>query len=46
MLGITPEKLFRTPGQIRVLRVLWNSGKPLTGRQIQGLAGLANLSTM
>ena len=46
MLGITPEKLFRAPGQIRVLRVLWNSWKPLTGRQVQKLAGLANLSTM
>ncbi len=46
MLGITPEKLFRTPGQIKILRVLWRSGKPLTGRQVQDLSGMANLSTM
>jgi predicted nucleotidyltransferase len=46
MLGITIEKLFSAPGQIRVMRVLWRAGKPLTGRQIQKLAGLANLSAM
>ncbi len=46
MIGITIEKLFSTPGQIRVLRVLWRADKPLTGRQIQMLAGLANLSAM
>ena len=46
MIGSSPEKLFRTPGQIKILRVLWRSGKPLTGRQVQDLAGMANLSTM
>jgi predicted nucleotidyltransferase len=46
MLGITIEKLFSTPGQIRVMRVLLRAGKPLTGRQVQKLAGLANLSAM
>ncbi len=46
MLGIRPEKIFQTSSQIKVLRVLWRSGKPLTGRQVQDLAGLANLSAM
>ncbi len=46
MLKITLEDLFHSPGQIGVLRVLFRSGTPLTGRQVQRLSGLANLSTM
>lgn len=46
MLGITLEQLLRSPGQIKVLRVLWRGGTPLTGRQVQKVAGLANLSAM
>lgn len=46
MLGISLEQLLRSPGQIRVLRVLWRAGKPLTGRQVQKLSGLANLAAM
>ena len=46
MLGISLEQLLRSPGQIRVLRVLWRAGKPLTGRQVQRLSGLANLTSM
>ncbi|MDP8247023.1 MAG: hypothetical protein P9M00_02705 [Candidatus Tritonobacter lacicola] len=46
MLGISLEKLLRSPGQIRVLRVLWRAGNPLTGRQVQNLSGLANLAAM
>ncbi len=46
MLKIGPEELFRSPGQISVLRVLFHAGKPLTGRQVQRLAGLANLAAM
>lgn len=46
MLGITLEQLLRSPGQIKVLRVLWRAGTPLTGRQVQKIAGLANLAAM
>ena len=46
MIGVKIEDLFRSPGQIKVLRTLWRAGTPLTGRQIQGLSGLANLSAM
>ncbi len=46
MLSITTEEIFRSPGQIKVLRVLSRAGKPLTGRQVQNLAGLANLAAM
>lgn len=46
MLSITTEEIFRSPGQIKVLRVLSRTGKPLTGRQVQNLAGLANLAAM
>ncbi len=46
MLKITLEELFHSPGQIGVLRVLFRSGTPLTGRQVQRLSGLANLSAM
>ncbi len=46
MIGIALEDLLRSPGQIKVLRVLWRSGTPLTGRQVQKFAGLANLAAM
>jgi predicted nucleotidyltransferase len=45
MLGIGLERLFRAPGQISVLRALWNAPSPLTGRQVQQLAGVHNLTT-
>jgi len=45
MLGIDLERLFRSPGQISVLRVLWKAPSPLTGRQVQQLAGIHNLTT-
>lgn len=44
MLGIDLERLFRSPGQISTLRVLWNAPTPLTGRQIQQLAGVHKLT--
>ena len=40
MLGIV-----RAPGQISVLRALWKAPSPLTGRQVQQLAGVHNLTT-
>lgn len=46
MLGMDLERLFRTQGQIAVLRVLWRSPAPLTGRQVQQLAGVHNLTAM
>jgi len=46
MLGIDLERLFRAPGQIAVLRALWKSPAPLTGRQVQQLAGVHNLTAM
>jgi predicted nucleotidyltransferase len=46
MIGISTDELFRSPGQIKVLRVLWRSGPPLSGRQVQRLSGLANLAAM
>ncbi len=45
MLGIGLERLFRSPGQVSVLRALWKAPAPLTGRQVQQLAGLHNLTT-
>ncbi len=44
LLGIDLERLFRTPGQISVLRVLWKAPAPLTGRRVQQLAGVHNLT--
>ena len=46
MIGVKIEDLFRSPGQIKVLRVLWRSAPPLSGRQVQRLSGLANLAAM
>lgn len=46
MIGIELERLFRAPGQISVLRALWKAPVPLTGRQIQQLAGVHNLTAM
>lgn len=45
MLGIDLERLFRAPGQISVLRALWKAPSPVTGRQVQQLAGVHNLTT-
>ncbi len=44
MLGIDLERLFRAPGQISVLRALWKAPAPVTGRQVQRLAGVHNLT--
>jgi predicted nucleotidyltransferase len=44
MLGISLERLFRAPGQISVLRALWRAPAPVTGRQVQQLAGVHNLT--
>lgn len=44
MLGIDLEHLFRAPGQISVLRVLWKAPAPLTGRQVQQFAGVHKLT--
>jgi predicted nucleotidyltransferase len=44
MLSIDLERLFRSPGQISVLRALWRAPSPLTGRQVQRLAGVHNLT--
>ncbi|MDM8004821.1 MAG: nucleotidyltransferase domain-containing protein [Phycisphaerae bacterium] len=44
MLGIDLERLFRAPGQISVLRALWKAPAPVTGRQVQQLAGVHNLT--
>lgn len=46
MVGIDVERLFRAQGQISVLRALWKAPTPLTGRQIQQLAGVHNRTTM
>jgi predicted nucleotidyltransferase len=46
MFGIDLERLFRTPGQIAVLRALWRAPTAMTGRQVQQLAGLHNLTVM
>jgi predicted nucleotidyltransferase len=40
MAAATLEQLFRAPGQIAVLRALWKSPTPVTGRQVQRLAGV------
>ena len=44
MLGIDLEHLFPAPGQISVLRALWKAPAPVTGRQVQQLAGVHNLT--
>ena len=44
MLGIDLERLFRAPGQISVLRALWKAPSSVTGRQVQQLAGVHNLT--
>lgn len=44
MLGISLERLFPAPGQISVLRALWKAPTPITGRQVQQLAGVHNLT--
>jgi predicted nucleotidyltransferase len=44
MLGISLERLFRAPGQISVLRALWKAPAAVTGRQVQQLAGVHNLT--
>lgn len=46
MVGIDLERAFRTPGQIAVLRALWKAPTSLTGRQLQQLAGVSNLTAM
>jgi predicted nucleotidyltransferase len=42
MIGMELERLFRAPGQISVLRALWKAPAPMTGRQVQQLAGVHN----
>ena len=44
MLGIDLEHLFPAPGQISVLRAMWKASAPVTGRQVQQLAGVHNLT--
>lgn len=44
MLGIDLEHLFPAPGQISVLRAMWKAPAPVTGRQVQQLAGVHNLT--
>lgn len=46
MMNVTLERLFPSPGQVSVLRALWKAPAPLTGRQVQQLAGVHNLTAM
>jgi len=46
MVGIGIERVFRTRGQIAVLRALWKAPTSLTGRQVQHLAGVHNRTAM
>ncbi len=46
MVGIDLERVFRTRAQIAVLRALWKAPSPLTGRQVQELAGVHNRTAM